>query len=642
MISTPLQVLIVENREESALRMLSELRRAGYQPTSRCVSTRDTFLAKLKQQAWDVALVNCSIPHFSTAKAIDAARSLDSDLPFVIVAGAIGEEAAVSAMKAGACDYVREGNLSQLGQVVDRALLDVEVQRERKKARKKLRERNARFRSVLENVSDLIVIVDRDGLIRYQSPSVSRVLGYGPDELLGTPGLDYLPPNERSAAIEALTHPEQRLRDVPLFNCQVKNKDGSWCDLEGRATNLLADPAVSGIVCSFRDVTERRRTQRQRALAQRMESIGNLAGGIAHDLNNLLTPILVASEMLQEELSEPDREILLHGLQSGAQRAAGVVNRLLSFARGMQSDQEIGQIVELIQETEQLLRFGFPKSITIQSTLPDCVWPVRIGATEFVQLLMNLCVNARDAMPDGGQLSLSVENVEVEPRDSRIYPGVRPGRYVVLNVVDSGAGMPPDVQRRIFDPYFTTKGKEGGTGLGLSTTQEILKNHGGAIQVESEVGVGSRFAVYIPATASPETAAAAEPSVPSWPTGQGELILVIDNEASIREVLKETLEAHNYQAVTASDAANGLFLYRDNAEDIDLVIVQLTTPIMYGQATITAIRNLKPQARIILQSALVSKCSLTLLEPHTADVFLGKPYSTGELLQSVHDLLQRK
>lgn len=641
MISTPLQLLIVENREHRAVWMLSELRRAGYEPVSQRVSTREMFIAQLKQHAWDVALVNCSIPLFSTANAIDAARSLHFDLPFVVVAGAIGEEAAVSAIKAGASDYVCERNLSQLGQVIDRALIDAELRRERKRTRKKLAERDALFRAVLENVSDLIVILDREGFIRYQSPSVSRVLGYGPDELIGKPGLDYLHHAERTAAIDALTHPAQLLQDVVLINCQVKNEEGGWCDLEGTATNLLAHPTVDGIVLNLRDVTERRRTQRQRALAQRMESIGNLAGGIAHDLNNLLTPILVASEMLQEELPEADREILLHGLKNGAQRATEVVHRLLSFARGMQTDQGIGHVVDLIRETEPLLRFGFPKSITVQTTLPDSVWPVRIGATEFVQLLMNLCVNARDAMPDGGRLCLSVENVAVEPRDAGITPGIPPGRYVVLNVVDSGVGIPLDIQQRIFDPYFTTKGNQGGTGLGLSTTQEILKSHGGLIQVDSVVGAGTRFAVYIPAVASPETTAA-ELSIPFSPTGQGELILVIGNEASMREVLKETLEAHNYRVVTASDGPIGLLLYRGHAQDIDLVIVELTTPIMDDQATITEIRDVNPKARILLHSALVSKCCLSLLNPHTADVFLKKPCTTDELLNGVHDLLQRK
>jgi CheY-like chemotaxis protein len=307
----------------------------------------------------------------------------------------------------------------------------------------------------------------------------------------------------------------------------------------------------------------------------------------------------------------------------------------------MQTDQGIGRIVELIRETEQLLRFGFPKSITVETTLPDSVWPVLIGATEFVQVLMNLCVNARDAMPDGGQLSLSVENVTVNPHDAGMYPGVHPGRYVVLNVVDTGVGIPPDILPRIFDTYFTTKGNVGGTGLGLSTTQGILQNHGGLIEVDSEVDVGTRFSVYIPAAASPETTTA-EPSVRSGPTGQGELILVIDDEASIREVIKETLDAHNYRVVTAANGAIGLILYRDHVDDIDLVIVDLTTPVMDGQATITAIRNLNPKARIILQSGLASKCSLSPLNPHTADVFLEKPYATDALLQSVHDLLQRK
>lgn len=659
MISTPLQVLIIENREEWALRMLSELRRAGYEPASRRVSTREGFLAEIKQHKWDVALVNDSIPNFSTANAIDAARNLDSELPFVIVAGALGEDAGVTAIMAETNQYTWERNHAPLGQVIDRVLHDVQVRRERRKGQKKQREREGLFRSVLENVSDLIVILDREGVIRYQSPSICRVFGYGPDQLIGRSGLDYLHPDEHSAAIETLTHPEKKLRKVASINCQVKAKDGSWLDLEGTATNLLLDPAVRGIVCNLRDVTERRRTQRQLALAQRMESIGNLAGGIAHDLNNLLTPILVASEMLQEELPKADREILLHGLKNGAQRAAEVVHRLLSFARGMQTDRGIGRIVDLIRETEQLLRFGFPKSITIETTLPDSVWPVRIGATEFVQLLMNLCVNARDAMPDGGKLCLSVENMTVQPRDARsrpeththtdghtrkdahTRPDVLPGRYVVLNVVDSGVGITRDVQQRMFDPYFTTKGDAGGTGLGLSTTLEILKNHGGLIQVDSEVGVGTRFAVYIPAVASPETTAT-DPNVRSVPTGQGELILVIENKASVREVFKETLEAHNYQVVTASDGAIGLLLYRDHAQDIDLVIVELTTPILDDQATITAIRDVNPHARIILHAGVVSKCNLPHLDPHAADVLLQQQWTPNELLYSVYDLLHRE
>ena len=621
--------------------MLRELRRASYEPISKRVATREEVLAELKEDKWDVVLVDYSIPHFSTVEAIKAARDLNFDLPFVIVAGAIGEEAAVSAIKVGAYDYVPEDNISQLGSVIERALCDIKIQRQEKQAQEILRQKDALFRSVVENVSDLIVIVDRDGGIRYQSPSVKRVLGYDPDELIGTPGLDYLHPDERSVAIEALAHPERRFQDEPLINCRVKDKDGSWHNLEGSATNLLADPVVGGIVCNFRDVTKLRRTQRQRAMAQRMESVGNLAGGIAHDLNNLLTPILVASEMLQEDLSGPDRKMLLQGLINGAKRAADVVHRLLSFARGMQTDQGIGRIVELIRETEQLLRFGFPKSITIETILPDSVWPVLIGATEFVQVLMNLCVNARDAMPQGGQLRVSVENVTVNSHNAEVHPGMPPGRYVVLNVADTGMGIPPDVQQRIFEPYFTTKGNVGGTGLGLSTTQGILQNHGGLIEVFSEVGRGSRFAVFIPAAGSPETATA-EPSVRAWPTGQGELILVIADEASVREVLKEMLEAHNYRVVTAANGAAGLFLYRGNFTDFDLVIVNLNTPVMDGQATITAIRNLNPEARIILQSGLVLKSSLSQLNPNTADAVVEKPYVTDELLQSVYDLLQQK
>lgn len=633
---TPLRVLMVEADEKDALRTLRELRSAGYEPISKCVATLEAFLAVLEQDNWDVVLADYSIPGFNSPDALKAKRELIPDVPFVVVSAATEEETIVAAIKAGADDYVLKRNFSRLGPVIDRSLHDAAVRRVRKQDERTLQDRDDLFRSVIENVPNvLIVILDEDGSIRYCSPSVDRTLGYERDELTGKSVLDYLHPDARSV----LTRPERDFPDIPLITCEIRHKDGSWRTLEGTVTNLLADPIVAGIVCNIHDVTQHREVQKQLSRSLRMASIGNLAAGIAHDLNNILTPIMVAAELLQDGLPQADRKTLLQGLVTGAKRATDVVQQLLSFAKGMRADREVARVVELIRETEQLLRFGFPKSICVHANLPDSVWPVLIGATEFTQVLMNLCVNARDAMPEGGRLSLSAANVTVGPQDAGMYPGVTPGQYVVLDIADTGVGISPELQKRIFDLYFTTKESTGGTGLGLSAICRILRDHGGFIKTYSEVGQGTRFAVYLPALTTPG-AATSVPSPRSWPMGQGELVLVIDDQGAIREILRETLETHNYRVVTAADGVIGLSLYRERFADFDLVIVDLTGPVMDAQATIAAIRSLNPSARIILQSGFVSERSKSQSNSQLADAFLERPYAADELLHSVHELLQ--
>ena len=632
--NAPLRVLMVEDRENDALLVLRELRCAGYEPHFKRVATRQEFLALLQQELWDVVLADYSLPQYSGLEALQAVRDLVPDLPFVVVSGTIGEEVAVAAMRAGADDFVLKHSLSRLGPVVDRELRDSAMRRARRIAEQKLQERDALFRSIIENVSDLVVILNREGKIRYHSPSVGRLLGYAPEELTGKCAVASLRPEQRAVALEALRNPNELLQTSPLISCEVKHKDGGWRILEGTATDLLADPIVRGIVCNFRDVTQQRQEQRQIARAQRMESLGNLAGGIAHDLNNMLTPILIAGEMLQEDLSKDDRRALLEGLNTGAHRAADVVQQLLSFARGMRNEEGTAQVAELVRETERLLRFGLPKSISITTSLPDSLWSAAINPTELTQVLINLCVNARDAMQaQGGRLSLSAANVVLAADDLGTFSDAKPGKYVVVNVVDTGNGIPREIQERIYDPFFTTKGKQGGTGLGLSTTSSIVQEHNGFIRLYSEVGQGTRFAVYLPANLPVDVS---EPHDRTFPTGNGQWVLAIVDQAGIREIVREMLEAHNYRVVTAADGAVGVVLYRDHAVAFDGVIVDLSLPPMNAEGTISAIRRLNPRARILLQSGLVSD------RDQAADAFLEKPYTTGELLQSVHDLLQRK
>lgn len=637
--STALRILNVEANHKDALLTSRELQSAGYQPLCKRVATLEAFLAMLKPENWDIILAEYSLPKFNGLDALKAKHRLAPNVPFVFVSAEKDEEAIVSAMKAGANDYVLKRKLSRLGPVIDRELRNDSLPRALTPCEEQLQDGDVLFRSVIEKVSDLIIILNDEGMIRYCSPSVGRALGYLRNELIAKSGLNYLHPDQQPIAREALARRERSIQNFSLVACQIRHQDGTWRNFEGTVTNLLADPIVSGIVCNLRDVTQQRELQNQLSRAQRLESLGSLAGGIAHDLNNMLTPILLAADLLQGELAQADRKMILESLLTGANRAASTVHQLLSFAKGMRAEWEVAPVDELIRESAQLLRYGFPKSISIHTHLPKSIWPVRMGAAEFTQILMNLCVNARDAMPQGGHLNLSAENVTVEPNNAGMYPGVTPGRYVVFDVGDTGLGISPEVQKQIFDPFFTTKGS-GGTGLGLPAACGILRGYDGFIRTYSEEGEGSRFVIYIPAVTTPEMANSEQISH-TWPAGHGELVLVINDLGAIREILRATLEAHNYRVKTAVNGAVGLALYREHSAAVKLVIVDLASPSMDSQAIINAIRKLNPQARIILQSGFVSERNKSRIDAHSADVFLERPYATDELLHCVHDLLQR-
>ena len=417
-------------------------------------------------------------------------------------------------------------------------------------------------------------------------------------------------------------------------------RDGNEIIVESRWTLVRDEQGKpKSILVINTDVTEKKRMESQFLRAQRMESIGTLAGGIAHDLNNVLSPILMAIDMLQLRVADENSKRWFEVLRANAERGGSMVRQVLSFARGVEGERVALQPKHLIKEIVKILRETLPKSIEISFNLPGDLWIISADATQMHQVLMNLCVNARDAMPEGGSISIKAENVFLDENYARMHLEAKAGRFVVITVTDTGPGMSAEVQSRIFEPFFTTKEMTKGTGLGLSTALTIVKSHGGFINVYSELHKGSQFSVYLPALETPGTidSAAAQTDLP---LGNGELILVVDDEESIREITRGTLETFGYNVLTASDGTEALALYADKKNEIAAVLTDMVMPFMDGPSTIRALQRMNPKVRIIAASGLGTGLHAGEGTLEGVSVFLNKPYTAEKLLKTLAEVLR--
>lgn len=372
--------------------------------------------------------------------------------------------------------------------------------------------------------------------------------------------------------------------------------------------------------------------------AQRLESIGTLASGIAHDLNNILTPILAVAQLLPlkfPDVYEQDNH-LLEILENSAKRGADLVKQVLSFARGVEGKRMALQLKHLIREVVKILKETFPKSVEVYIDIAPDLWLVSGDGTQLHQVLMNLCVNARDAMLNGGTLSICAENLLIDENYARMHLEAKTGPYTVTTVSDTGVGIPREVLDRIFEPFFTTKEQGKGTGLGLSTVIGIVKSHGGFVNVYSEVGSGTSFKIYLPAVQEMEAQPAQEVEILA---GQGELILVVDDEPAIRDITTTALETYNYKALTASDGIEAVAVYAEHREEISLVLTDMMMPEMDGITTIRTLQKINPQVKIIAVSGLVSNDKLSQAASFGVKTFLSKPYTARELLTTINLVL---
>ena len=505
---------------------------------------------------------------------------------------------------------------------------------ERKRAEERILEQAA----LLDQAQDAILVRDLEHKILFWNKGAERIYGWTSEEAVGKNALDLL--------FRRRTDQFEKARRSVLENgewsgeFQQLRRSGKEILVESRWTLVRDDHGrPTSILVINTDITEKKRMQTQFLRAQRMESIGTLAGGIAHDLNNVLSPILMAVDMLQMKARDDSSRKWLEVLRANAERGSNMVRQVLSFARGVEGERVALQPKHLIKEIVKILRETLPKSVEIKYQLSESLSMISADATQVHQVLMNLCVNARDAMPNGGTISISAENATVDENYARMHIEAKAGPFVVITVADTGVGMSPEVQGRIFEPFFTTKEMSKGTGLGLSTALTIVKSHGGFINVYSELGKGTQFALYFPALELRDAAEAGGVRV-DLPEGNGELILVVDDEEAIREITRGTLETFGYRVLTAADGTEAVALYAEQKNDIAVVLTDVVMPFMDGPATIRALLKMNPAVKIIAASGLPASQRSGEDSLQGVQAFLNKPYTAEKLLKALAEVLK--
>lgn len=502
-----------------------------------------------------------------------------------------------------------------------------------KKEEEQLREQAA----LLDHAQDAIIVRDLEGRVLYWNKSAERISGWSANEALGKDICELLYKDNLShyaAAMGALTEKGEWVGEL-----RQRTKDGGEIIAECHWTLVPGDTGKPVSVFAINtDITEKKKLEAQFLRAQRMESVGTLASGIAHNLGNLLSPILLSVQLLKRKFTDEESQHMLAILQINAERAGEMIRQVLEFARGIQGERIELQPTHVMKEVASILESTLPKSIDVGVSISGDLLPVVGDANQLHQVLMNLCINARDAMPEGGSLTIGAENTYIDENYARMQLEAKPGQYVVISVADTGVGIPADVLGRIFEPFFTTKEQGKGTGLGLPSIRAIVKGHDGFINVYSEVGKGTEFRIYIPAATTPE-AKSVEGGQPAAPVGHGELILVVDDELPILEVARKTLEENGYKVLIASDGAEGLAQYAENRKEVDAVLIDMVMPYLDGAATIRALRKLNPDVKIIATSGLAANDKLFEDADVGVRTFLSKPYSAEKLLRALSEIL---
>ncbi|MEM9214464.1 MAG: response regulator [Cyanobacteria bacterium P01_F01_bin.150] len=662
LIKPMIEVLLVEDNRAEA-RLLQELLKGS--PRNRFhlvhVLRLGDAIARLSEHSFDVILLDLTLPDSVGLQSLQTLLDHVQSLPIVVLTNTNDDELAIDAVRQGAQDYLIKRQVNQ-----DMLVRSLRYAIERKQAAEALREANEILEQrVAERTTELATAnallrseiqerqrtqerltlaqtVSKIGTFEWHipahvitwSPELESLYGRLPGELRGQFDLwlRTLHEDDRDRVEQEFTQAvnggeefSTEFRIVtPLHSIRwISVKSHIFVDKNGAPLRMI------GI---HMDITDKKDLEAQFLRAQRLESLGTLASGIAHDLNNILTPILGVVQLLPLQLSNlSDRnQLLLDTLNRSARRGAALVKQILSFTRGVEGKRTTLQVNYILREVETLIQQTIPKSIQIHTHISTKVWPVLGDATQLHQVFMNLCVNARDAMADGGTLTISVENCTLDSSKAKQYlDAIAEASYVMVTVQDTGSGMPPDIVDRIFDPFFTTKPIGKGTGLGLSAVLGIIKSHGGFVDVQSEVGEGSCFTIFLPAQ---HTQVAKDNSPQPLSSGHQELILVVDDEAAILDIAKMMLETYNYRVITAQCGTEAIALFHQHRDELDYVLIDMMMPEPSGVSLMPLIGQLRPDLLCIAMSGLESKNTIETTKQLGFQGFLAKPFTTQDLL----------
>jgi len=629
--SNPLRLLLVEDSEADAELLALELRRAGFALEFERVDSAATLAAALDRAPWDLIISDNSMPGFSGTEALAQLRSRGLDIPFIFVSGTMGEDLAARALDAGAGDALEKGNLRRLMPVIRRELREFGERRAR-------RESEASYSALVQQAPLGIYRSTLAGRFVSANAALARILGYdSPAELLT---LDmardvYADPDERRRLVEHDTYTDKVYDEL---EATWKKKDGTRIrvQLSVRASRDK-DGRIELYEAFVRDITTQRQLEAQLAQAQKMEAIGRLAGGVAHDFNNLLTVILSYSDLLLEDLpagSGPRDDI--GQIRKAAQGASELTRQLLAFSRQQVLQPKVVDLNAAVTGIERLLGRVLREDIQLRCTLADDAGAVRVDPGQLEQVLMNLAVNARDAMPQGGQLTIETGNVDLDEAYMQAHPMAAPGRYVMLAVTDTGMGMDAATQARIFEPFFTTKDVGKGTGLGLATVQGIVQQSGGFIWVYSEPNHGTCFKIYLPRVDEPVSAAASE-SVER--TRGTETVLVVEDVAAVRAVICKMLERYGYRVLDAADGEAAVRVADAGGEHIHLLLTDVVMPNINGRDLAALFAKTRPTTKVLFMSGYTDDAIVRhgILEEGIA--YLQKPFTPQSLAWKVRGVL---
>jgi PAS domain S-box-containing protein len=591
------------------------------------------LVARLEQVTYDLILSDFSLGSFTGLDALGIAKKKAPGTPFIFLSGTIGEDRAIEAVQAGAQDYVIKDRMKRLVTAVHRAIRDSHERRQRETAERQIREQA----DLINKARDAIIVTNLDGVITLWNKGAERISGWTSVEVIGRRLDDILGTDFHSAILRARDGLEES--DEWRGEIRVDDRHGKTLVIEVSTTLIRDDEGRPKARMSIgTDVTAKKVLEEKFLRAQRLESIGMLASGIAHDLNNVLAPIFLAAPMLREHATDPGDILMIASLEKSAERGAGLVRQILSFAHGVQGANQQLQVKHLLRDTISVIHETFPKNIKLLDSVAGELWPIMANPTQIHQVLLNLCVNARDAMPNGGKLTLKAENCILDEETAKAIAGGQPGAWLVLHVEDTGSGIAPEVLQHIWEPFFTTKEDGKGTGLGLSTVRGIVENHSGFISLDTETGKGTVFRVYLPAAEVTGVDDASNSNHPFPVRGKGELILIVDDEQQIRDAAAATLARYGYRVLMAKDGAEALALFTTRNNEISVVITDTNMPNLDGSTLAIVIQQINPRVKILTMSGLASGGQNPQMH-RRAGAFILKPFRPEALLHAVNELL---
>ena len=621
---------MIEDSEDDSMLLMRELRAGGYDVVHARTDSGTGLQAALDAQQWDLVLSDYRMPGFTGTAALKMVREREPDLPFIFVSGTIGEETAVDALKSGANDYVMKGHLKRLIPAIERELRDAERRRERRRMAEELRESEQRFSKVFHAASVGIAVTSlAGGRFLEVNEAFERIVGSESGlvgRTIGEVGL-WSDATEYERVLDQL----RKHGSVRNLDLAIRKLNGTSCPVQASFEQI----EVGGEGCLLalvHDLSERARLENQLRQSQKMEAVGRLAGGVAHDFNNILTVIMACSATLEHALAsqEPLREDVAL-IQSAAERAAALTGQLLAFSRKQVVEPRSLDLNAVVSGLEPMLRRLIPENIDLSSTLAQDLGTIRSDPGQIEQIIVNLVVNACDAMPDGGSLMIETAAVDVDSDYVENHVMARAGQYVRLAVSDTGIGMDDQTKAQIFEPFFTTKGPGQGTGLGLATVYGTVKQNEGFVWVYSEPGRGSTFKIYLPVVV-----AAVEKKQEVAPTTMRgtETVLLVEDEPAVRRLSHNMLVQQGYQVITASDGLDAVELASKHKGPIDLLITDVVMPRMGGREVAERLRQTHPNLRVLFTSGytddmvvrqdLVGGGSAFLQKPFTPTVFWSK------------------